>query len=75
MGWSTNEGSHKINYKQDMEKDKSQLGANAIWDGPVDLSMFPTQKGSSSGIKGIKLLAKNAAAYISGPITEKAKGY
>jgi hypothetical protein len=28
-----------------MEKDKSQLGANAIWDGPVDLSMFPTKKG------------------------------
>jgi|DEB0MinimDraft_6_1074348.scaffolds.fasta_scaffold106181_2 hypothetical protein len=75
MGNSKNEGTYKINHKQNMEKNKSQLGANAIWDGPVDLSMFPTQKGSSSGIKGVKLLAKNAPGYISGPITEKAKGY
>jgi len=75
MGWSTNEGSHKINYKQDMEKDKSQLGANAIWDGPVDLSMFPTKKGDSNGIDGIRLLAKNQPLCKMGPITERAKGY
>ena len=54
-----------------MEKNKSQLGANAIWDGPVDLSMFPTQKGSSSGIKGVKLLAKNAPGYMSITITQR----
>lgn len=57
-----------------MEKDKSNLGANAIWSGPVDLSMFPTKKGSSNGCHGIKLLADNAPAYSYGPITEKAKG-
>jgi len=58
-----------------MEKNKSNLGVNAIWDGPVDLSAFPTEKGDSNGIKGIKLLAKNQPPCKMGPITERAKGF
>tara|TARA_R110002153_G_C13114189_1_gene478022 strand:+ start:463 stop:669 length:207 start_codon:yes stop_codon:yes gene_type:complete len=49
-------------------------GNDAIWDGPLDLGSMPQGKGSSSGAKGIKLLAHNAPAYISGPISKIAKG-
>jgi hypothetical protein len=57
-----------------MEKDKLTVGANAVWNGPLDVNMFPTKKGSSNGANGIKLLADNAPSYSYGPITEKAKG-
>lgn len=49
-------------------------GSDAIWDGPLDLDSMPKGKGSSSGANGIKLLAHNEEAYISGPITKIAKG-
>ena len=49
-------------------------GSDAIWDGPLDLDSMPKGKGSSRGANGIKLFAHNEPAYISGPITEKAKG-
>lgn len=53
---------------------KKDLGINAIWDGPLDMSQFPTKKGDSNGINGIRLLAKNQPPYKMGPITEIAKG-
>jgi len=49
-------------------------GSDAIWDGPLDLDSMPKGKGSSRGANGIKLFAHNEPAYVSGPITEKAKG-
>lgn len=49
-------------------------GSDAIWDGPLDLGSMPKGKGSSRGANGIKLFAHNEPAYVSGPITEKAKG-
>jgi|TARA_B110000483_G_C18196636_1_gene543270 hypothetical protein len=49
-------------------------GSNAIWDGPLNMDNQPRGYGSSSGCKGIQLLAKNMPMYKAGPITEKAKG-
>jgi hypothetical protein len=54
---------------------KKDLGINAIWDGPLDMSQFPTKKGDSNGIDGIRLLANNQPPCKMGPITERAKGY
>ena len=58
-----------------LSKMNKQLGINTIWNGPLDTSMFPTEKGDSNGINGIQLLAKNQPACKRGPITERAKGY
>jgi len=49
----------------------SQVGSTAVWDGPHK-PKGPFIKGSSSGADGIALLAKNAPAYKSGPITKTA---
>jgi|TARA_R110001606_G_C14962774_1_gene602112 hypothetical protein len=61
-----------------MKKEKRMYapaqGSDAIWDGPLDLSSMPKGKGSSRGANGIKLLAHNAPAYISGPISKIAEG-
>ena len=54
---------------------RKDLGINSIWDGPLDISEFPTEKGDSNGINGIKLLAKNQPPRKMGPITERAKGF
>lgn len=50
-----------------------ESGKNIVWDGPLDTSGFPTEKGSSNGMHGIQLLAKNAPTCKRGPITERAK--
>lgn len=47
-------------------------GANALWDGPLNVDGFPKGKGSSSGKNGIKLKFDNAT-YKSGPITSICK--
>jgi hypothetical protein len=51
-----------------------EQGDNTIWDGPLNMDERPRGYGSSSGCKGIQLLAKNMPMYTPGPITEKAKG-
>ena len=35
------------------------VGENALWDGPLDISSFPTGKGSSSGNNGMEVLNAN----------------
>ena len=47
-------------------------GANALWDGPLNIDGFPKGKGSSSGKNGIKLKFDNAP-YKLGPITSRCK--
>ena len=53
----------------------AEQGSNILWDGPLNMDNMPRGYGSSSGCKGIQLLAKNMPAYQPGPITEKAKGF
>lgn len=53
----------------------NEQGYDAIWAGPLDVSMMPKGKGSSNGSNGIKLLAKNQPACARGPVTERAKGF
>jgi hypothetical protein len=57
----------------DKEAKMSGVGANAIWDGPLDTTAYPKGKGSSSGKNGIKLRFDDPP-YKPGPITMKAKG-
>jgi hypothetical protein len=47
-------------------------GANALWDGPLDITGFPLGKGSSNGSKGMKL-KHSPCEYKEGPITQRAK--
>lgn len=48
-------------------------GANALWDGPLNVEGFPMGKGSSSGKDGMEL-SKADSKYAAGPITNKAMG-
>jgi hypothetical protein len=57
----------------DREAKMSGVGANAIWDGPLDTTGYPKGKGSSSGKNGIKLRFDQPVC-TPGPITMKAKG-
>jgi hypothetical protein len=50
-----------------------KTGANALWDGPLDMDGFPMGDGSSSGKNGMEVL-KYPTNYIAGPITQRAKG-
>jgi hypothetical protein len=49
-------------------------GANALWNGPLDMDGFPKGRGSSSGKNGIKLKF-DELKYKSGPITSRCKMY
>lgn len=57
----------------DKEAKASGLGANALWDGPLNTTGYPKGKGSSSGKNGIKLRLDDPI-YKPGPITMKAQG-
>lgn len=57
----------------DKEAKLSGMGANHLWDGPLDTTAYPKGKGSSSGKNGIKLRFASTP-YSAGPITQKAKG-
>jgi hypothetical protein len=49
-------------------------GLNHLWDGPLDVSGYPMQKGSSSGKNGIKLKKYPCGCDTAGmPITQKVK--
>jgi hypothetical protein len=56
----------------DKEAKMSGVGANALWDGPLDTTGYPKGKGSSSGANGIKLRF-DMPVYNAGPITQKVK--
>jgi hypothetical protein len=56
----------------DKEAALSGVGANAIWDGPLDTTALPKGKGSSSGKDGI-ILNNIKPEYNPQPITQKAK--
>jgi hypothetical protein len=47
-------------------------GANALWDGPLDVTGFPMGKGSSNGKDGMEV-SKAGIKYSSAPITQRAK--
>lgn len=57
----------------DKEAKLSGMGANHLWDGPLDTTAYPKGKGSSSGKDGIKLRF-DMPSYSPGAITQKAKG-
>jgi hypothetical protein len=57
----------------DKEASRQGVGANALWNGPLDTTAYPKGKGSSSGIKGI-ILNNDKPEYNPMPITQKAKG-
>jgi hypothetical protein len=56
----------------DREAKMSGVGANAIWDGPLDTTGYPKMPGYSAGKDGVKLRFDDAK-YEAGPITQKAK--
>jgi len=47
-------------------------GANALWDGPLDIAGFPMGKGSSNGKDGMEV-SKASIKYNAAPITQRAK--
>jgi hypothetical protein len=56
----------------DKEASRQGVGANALWNGPLDTTAFPKGKGSSSGIKGI-IFNNDKPMYQAAPITQRAK--
>lgn len=56
----------------DKEAALNGVGANAIWDGPLDTTAYPKGPGYSAGKDGIKLRFADTK-YEAGPITQKAK--
>ena len=53
-------------------EDNGITGANALWDGPLDITGFPMGKGASNGSKGMKL-KHSPCEYKGGSITQRAK--
>jgi len=50
-------------------------GANALWDGPLDVSNFPMGKGSSSGKNGMEVSKYYCGCdSLKAPITNRAMG-
>jgi hypothetical protein len=56
----------------DKEAALNGVGANAIWDGPLDTTAYPKGKGYSAGKDGIKLRFDDPT-YQAGPITQRVK--
>jgi hypothetical protein len=61
----------------DIEK-HGATGANALWNGPIDLSGFPKGQGYSGGKNGMKLKMAGCGCYCDStgytePITKRAK--
>ena len=57
----------------DVEARRQGLGANALWNGPLDTTGFPKGKGDSAGKNGI-VLNNDKPMTCGCPITQKAKG-
>lgn len=49
-------------------------GANALWDGPLDVTGFPMGKGSSSGKYGMEISKADFECGHGTPITNRAIG-
>lgn len=50
-------------------------GANALWDGPLDVTDFPMGQGSSSGKNGMEVSKAHCGCdSLKGPITNRAMG-
>ena len=56
----------------DIEAKRSGVGANALWNGPLNTAGYPKGKGSSSGKDGI-ILSNDKPMACGCPITQKAK--
>lgn len=56
----------------DREAKMSGVGANALWNGPLDTTAYPKGPGYSAGKDGIKLRF-DEPSYSAEPITQKAK--
>jgi len=57
----------------DNEAKMAGVGANALWNGPLDTTAYSKGKGDSAGITGIKLrFDMPTSSYM--PITQRAKG-
>ena len=56
----------------DKEAALSGVGANAIWDGPLDTTALPKGMGSSSGKDGM-IFNNIKPQYNAQPITQRAK--
>jgi hypothetical protein len=57
----------------DKEAKSSGVGANALWNGPLDTTAFPKGRGSSSGKDGI-VFNNVKPVYDPRAITQRAKG-
>jgi len=55
-----------------MATNKTQVGQQFIWEGPLDPTGMPMGKGDSRGITGMKLKLASTP-YTPGPITQIAK--
>lgn len=62
----------EIQTKHDKEAALSGVGANALWDGPLNTDGLPKGMGSSSGKDGI-ILKNIKPVYNAAPITQRAK--
>ena len=56
----------------DIEAKRSGIGANALWNGPLDTTGYAKGKGLSSGKNGI-ILNNDKPMSCGCPITQKAK--
>lgn len=57
----------------DREAKMAGVGANALWNGPLDTTAYSKGKGDSAGKNGVKLRF-DMPKYMAGPITQRAKG-
>jgi len=57
----------------DKEAKMSGVGANALWDGPLDTTAYPKGQGYSGGSKGIELRFDTPSYSGPEPITQRAK--
>lgn len=57
----------------DKEAALNGMGANAIWDGPLDTTAYPKGPGYSGGKNGIKLRFDDPSCGCMMPITQKVK--
>jgi hypothetical protein len=66
---------HDIDKIKKNPKLSGSIGENAVWDGPLSKEGFPMEKGSSSGIRGMKVSQAPFECGHGTPITERAKSF
>lgn len=60
-------------YAFDKEASMSGVGAQALWEGPLDTTAYPKGQGYSAGKNGVKLRFDEPSCGCDMPITQKAK--